>query len=108
MRRVFITEPQIKQIELKILHYFPKLLSFQANFRNFCIRLMKLGLFSRKFQKILKNMSHIYTIFLNKGSSLYQKPDFGTHFSVPDRHSCPTPRIYNKEYEAYSSIKVYD
>ena len=35
---------------LKISHYFPKLLwNFQANFINFCIRVMKLGLFLHKF-----------------------------------------------------------
>ena len=38
-----------KQNLLKISHYFPKLLSFEANFRNFGIRLMKLGLFLRQF-----------------------------------------------------------
>ena len=30
---------------LKNSHYFPKLLSFQANFRNFWYQIMKLGLF---------------------------------------------------------------
>ena len=43
-----------KQNLLKVSHYFPKLLSFQANFGNFGIRLMKLDLFSHQFKKILK------------------------------------------------------
>ena len=35
-------------------HYFPKLLSFQANFGNFGTRFTKLGLFWCQFKKILK------------------------------------------------------
>ena len=38
-----------KQNLLKMSHFFQKLLSFQANFGNFGIRLMKLGLFSCQF-----------------------------------------------------------
>ena len=58
-------------------HYFPKLLSFQANFRNFGIRLMKLGLFLFQFRKLLKIWPMFIPVFaLNKGSSLYQEVDF--------------------------------
>ena len=77
-----------KQKLLKISHYFPKLLSFQANFGNFGIRLMKLGLFLRQFEKILKIWPMFIPVFaLNKGTSLYQEADFETHFSgtSPDR-----------------------
>ena len=52
-----------KQNLLKISHYFPKLFRFQANFGNFGIRLMKLGLFSSQFLKILKKITHFYTSF---------------------------------------------
>ena len=42
----FIPEAQIElQNLLKISHYFSKLLSFQANFGNTCIKWIKLGLF---------------------------------------------------------------
>ena len=44
MRPIFISEPPFMQNLLNISHYFPKLLSFQANFRNFNIRLFELGL----------------------------------------------------------------
>ena len=43
-----------KQNLPKISHYLPKLLSFQANLGNVGIVLMKLGLFSVQFLKILK------------------------------------------------------
>ena len=73
---------KFKQNLPKILHYFPKLLSFQANFANLGIRLMKLGLFSRQFQRILKIWPMFIPVFtLNKGLSLYQEADFETHFS---------------------------
>ena len=45
---------------IKMSHYFSKLLSFQAKFRNYCIRLMKLGLFSCQFKKILKYDACLY------------------------------------------------
>ena len=69
-------------------HYFPKLSSFQGNFGNFGIKLMKLGLFSCQLKKILKIWPMFIPVFaLNKGSSLYQEADFETHFSgtSPDR-----------------------
>ena len=73
---------KFKQNFLKISHYFPKLLSFQAKFGYFGIRFMKLGLFLRQFQKILKIWPMFIPVFaLNKGSSLYQEADFDTHFS---------------------------
>ena len=78
----------LKQNLLKMSHYFAKLLSFQANFGNVGIRLMKLGLFLRQFKKILKIWPMFIPVFvLNKGSSLYQEADFETHFSgtSPDR-----------------------
>ena len=85
----FYTEAtNFKQNLPKISHYFPKLLSFQANLGNFGIRLMKLGLFSRQFWKILKIWPMFIPVFaLNKESSLYQEADFETHFSgtSPDR-----------------------
>ena len=57
--------------------YFPKLLSFQANFENFGIKLMKLGLFSPQFKKILKIWPMFIPVFaLNKVSLLYQEADF--------------------------------
>ena len=49
-----------KQNLLKNSHYFSKLLSFQANFWNFGIRLMKLDLLSHQFLKFLK----IWPIFI--------------------------------------------
>ena len=67
---------------LILSHYFPQLLSFQADFRNVGIRLIKLGLLSCQFKKILKIWFMIIPVFaLNKGSSLYQEADFETHFS---------------------------
>ena len=57
--------------------YFPKLLSFQANFGNFGIRLMKLGLFSRQFKNLKIWPMFIPVFALNKGSSLYQEFDLG-------------------------------
>ena len=54
--------------KLKMSHYVPKLLSFQANFWNFGIRLMKLGLFLCQFKKILKMWPMFIPVFaLNKG-----------------------------------------
>ena len=51
-------------------HYFPKLLSFEANFGNFGIRLMKLGLFLHQFKKILKIWSMFIPVFaLNRDVS---------------------------------------
>ena len=65
-----------KQNLLKMSHYFPKLLSFQANFGNFGIRLMKLGLFSCQFKKILKIWPMFVPVLaLNKGTLLYQEAD---------------------------------
>ena len=52
-----------KQNLLKISHYFPKLLGFQANFRNFGIRLMKLGPFFAPILENFENMTHVYTSF---------------------------------------------
>ena len=53
MKSIFIPEPHI--LSKKISHYFPKLLSFQANLRNFGIRLMKLGpFFPANFRKFWK------------------------------------------------------
>ena len=77
-----------KQNLLQMSHYFPKLFSFQANFGNFGIRLMKLCLFLCQFKKILKIWPIFIPVFaLNRGSSLYQEADFETHFSgtSPDR-----------------------
>ena len=73
-----------KQKLLKFSHYF----SFQANFRNFGIRLLKLGIFLTQFQKILKIWPMFIPVFaLSKGSLLYQEADFATHFNgtSPDR-----------------------
>ena len=50
----FTRATNFKQNVLKMSHYFPKLLSFQANFGNFSIRLMKFGLCLHQFNKILK------------------------------------------------------
>ena len=77
-----------KQNLLEMSHHFPKLWSFQANFGNFGIRLMKLDLFSCQFKKILKIWPMFIPVFaLSKGSSLYQETDFEIHFSStsPDR-----------------------
>ena len=41
---------KFRQNLLRVSHYFPKLLSFQANFGNFGIRLMELGLFFPYFR----------------------------------------------------------
>ena len=61
MGPIFIPEPQIlSKISLNMSYHFPKLLSFQANFRNFGIRLMKSGLFSRQFKKIWKYYPCLY------------------------------------------------
>ena len=54
MRPIFAVPQILSKIYLKISHYFPKFLSFQASFRNFGIRLMKLGLSSCQFKIILK------------------------------------------------------
>ena len=54
-----------KQNLPKVSHYFPKLVSFQANLGNFCVRLMKLGLFSRQFLKIWPMFIPVFA--LNKG-----------------------------------------
>ena len=52
---------------LKMWHYFPKWLSFQANFINYGIRLMKLDLFLRQFKKSLKMWHKSIPVFaLNK------------------------------------------
>ena len=73
-------------------HYFPKLLSFQANFGNFGVRLMKLGLFLSQFKKILKIWPMFIPVFAqNKGSSLYQEADFETQIEI--EISAARPRI---------------
>ena len=83
---LYTTATNFKQNLLKMSHYFPKLFVFQANFGNFGIRLMKLGLFSRQFKKILKIWPMFIPDFaLNKGSSLYQEADFDIHFSGTSR-----------------------
>ena len=83
-----------------ISHYFSKLLSFQANFGNFCLKLMKLGLFTTDFE----SMTRVLPVFaLTKRSLLYQESDFVTHLSAARHrkdfctkntpHSDPTPCI---------------
>ena len=47
--------------------YFPKLLSFQPNFGNFGIRLMRFGLFSCQFKTILKKRPMFIPVFALRG-----------------------------------------
>ena len=66
MRPIFILDPQVKQNLLEISHYFPKLLSFQANFENFSIKLMKFGPIFAPGLENFENMTHVYTSFCTK------------------------------------------
>ena len=53
-----------KQNLLKILHYFPKLLSFQANFGNFWYQILnEIGPIFVPILENFENMTHVYTSF---------------------------------------------